>query len=336
MPAKDATPHLAPGADANADTGTPDPPSSRAPNPRRKRGPGIVTPHACTECRRKRAKASACDGKTPCSRCEAHNHMDCAYEAPLRQSKDALRAELGQLRRQEDAARQVLTALGRTEASGLVMMRLWTGHSVGDVSSWLDETTRGGASDARPPPPAHPDSSPGCPGRSSVLWPSGEPANTTRAAASWTRVTSDPDLVEYLLALYFCWEYPTFASLSKEHYLRDFRAGTARYCSALLTNALLALASRLSSRPEVRAGDAVPAGEHFFGECRRLYLGDTHHYRLTTVQALGIMAIREASCGHVSASEYYAGQCMCLALEMGLDRVRSLETADEEDRQHRT
>ncbi|KAG5930904.1 hypothetical protein E4U53_002062, partial [Claviceps sorghi] len=169
-----------------------------------------------------------------------------------------------------------------------------------------------------------------------VLWPSGEPP--TRAAASWTRVTSDPDLVEHLLALYFCWEYPTFASLSREHYLRDFRAGTKRYCSALLTNALLALASRLSSRPEVRtgAGGAVPAGEHFFGECRRLYLDDTDHYRLTTVQALGVMAIREASCGHVSASEYYAGQCMCLALEMGLDQVRSLETADEEELQHRT
>lgn len=46
-------------------------------------------------------------------------------------------------------------------------------------------------------------------------------------------ITSDTDLIQHLLALYFCWEYPTFASLSKEHHLRDFHDGRSRYCPLL-------------------------------------------------------------------------------------------------------
>ncbi|KAG6009212.1 hypothetical protein E4U21_003065 [Claviceps maximensis] len=331
---------------------TPPPSQDQAQNPRRKRGHGIVTAHACRECRRKRAKVGRM-----AHRCESHDRIECVYEARLRQSKAELRAQLRQLRRREDATRHVMAALRQAEAAEQVVARLWAGHSVQDVSRWLGESGRGGASGRRrlsspAPRPAGPASSPSpspspsphrihaapaCRDRRSVLWPSGEP--TCRIRHTWTRITSDADLVEHLLALYFCWEYPTFASLSREHYLRDFIAGSDTYCSALLTNALLALASRLSSRPEVRAGDddAVPAGEHFFGECKRLYdAHETDQYRLTTVQALGIMAIREVSCGHISSSEYYAGQCMRLALEMGLHQVHSLDTGDEEDVRHRT
>ncbi len=39
-------------------------------------------------------------------------------------------------------------------------------------------------------------------------------------------------------------------------------------------------------------------------------------------QALGIMSIREASCGRDSESWYYAGQSIRLAIEMGLHRIQ--------------
>src|SRR5450432_4348178 len=54
----------------------------------------------------------------------------------------------------------------------------------------------------------------------------------------WTSLTSDSEMVEHLLSLYFCWEYPIFASLSKRHFLEDFRARRRRYCSSLLVNAI--------------------------------------------------------------------------------------------------
>ncbi|KAJ0123814.1 hypothetical protein J7T55_012284 [Diaporthe amygdali] len=140
---------------------------------------------------------------------------------------------------------------------------------------------------------------------------------------TWTEISSDGNLVQHLLALYFCWEYPTFASLSKEHFLKDFHSGRSRYCSSILVNALLALGCRFSSQPSTRANpeDPYTSGDHFFKESLRLFFLEDNHHSLTTIQALGIMSIREASCGRDSESWYYAGQSIRLAVEMGLHRV---------------
>ncbi|PNP82374.1 hypothetical protein FNYG_04291 [Fusarium nygamai] len=68
-------------------------------------------------------------------------------------------------------------------------------------------------------------------------------------------------------------------------------------------------------------GHPPSAGDHFFKESQRLFDQETDHHSLTTVQALGIMSIREASCGRSSESRYYAGQSIRLAFEMGLHRT---------------
>ncbi|KAK4451074.1 nitrogen assimilation transcription factor nirA [Podospora aff. communis PSN243] len=138
---------------------------------------------------------------------------------------------------------------------------------------------------------------------------------------TWTDVTSDSRLVEHLLDLYFCWEYPTLASLSREHFMADFVAGRPRFCSPLLVNALLALASRFSDRPELRTGsDPHTTGDVFFAEAQRLFWNMESHYSLTTIQAAGIMSIRQVSCGMDRESRYYAGQSVRLCVEMGLHR----------------
>jgi Fungal specific transcription factor domain len=136
----------------------------------------------------------------------------------------------------------------------------------------------------------------------------------------WTRVTSDGALVEHLMALYFCWEYPTFASLSKEHFLEDFRTGNQRHCSSLLVNALLAVGCRFSSQASTRAdpNDPNTSGDHFFAEALRLLDEQPDRHVLTTIQALGLMSIREASCGRSSESLFLSGQSIRLAIEMGL------------------
>ncbi|KAI0172933.1 fungal-specific transcription factor domain-containing protein [Hypoxylon sp. FL1284] len=151
------------------------------------------------------------------------------------------------------------------------------------------------------------------------------------APGTWTSVTTDANLVSHLLALYFCWEYPTFASLSKEHFVKDFIKGTHRYCSPILVNALLALGCRFSTKPNTRANpsDSRTAGDHFFKESLRLFYGESNHHNLTTIQALGIMSIREASCGRDSESWYYAGQSIRLAVEMGLHRLQDDGDEDE-------
>lgn len=151
------------------------------------------------------------------------------------------------------------------------------------------------------------------------------------SSGPWTSITGDINLVQHLLGLYFCWEYPTFASLSKEHFLRDFHSGRHRYCSPILVNALLALGCRFSTQPATRANPSDPysSGDHFFKEAQRLFYRETDHHSLPTIQALGIMSIREASCGRDSESWYYAGQSIRLAVEMGLHRVHDEGDEDE-------
>lgn len=137
---------------------------------------------------------------------------------------------------------------------------------------------------------------------------------------SWTNVTSDGAFVEHLMALYFCWEYPTFASLNKEHFLEDMRAGNPRYCSSLLVNALLAVGCRFSTQAQARTdpNDSNTAGDAFFTEAERLLDLESDRHTLTTIQALGLMSIREASCGRSSRSIFLSGQSIRLAIEMGL------------------
>ncbi|KAG7426153.1 Nitrogen assimilation transcription factor nit-4 [Fusarium oxysporum f. sp. raphani] len=167
-------------------------------------------------------------------------------------------------------------------------------------------------------------------GTEQILSSSNEPELRT-PTLTWTAITSDSTLVQHLLALYFCWEYPTFASLSKEHFLQDFQEGRNRYCSPILVNALVALGCRFSTQPMSRASPKDPhtSGDHFFKESLRLFSQERDHHTLTTIQALGIMSIREASCGRDSESWYYAGQSIRLAIEMGLHRI--MDGGDEDE-----
>jgi hypothetical protein len=153
---------------------------------------------------------------------------------------------------------------------------------------------------------------------------------------TWTSVNDDGALIEHLMALYFCWEYPTFASLSKEHFLEDFRTGNQRHCSSLLVNALLAVGCRFSTLGGTRAdpNDSNTSGDHFFAEALRLLAEQEDRHVLTTIQALGLMSIREASCGRSSESLFFSGQSIRLAIEMGLHFDINVSDTKESEIEH--
>ena len=165
--------------------------------------------------------------------------------------------------------------------------------------------------------------------RQSMVSPLGSPVGKHNvmpdAVDHWSNVTDDKQLIEDLLTLYFCWEYPTFASLSQEHFYQDFYNGRRRFCSSLLVNVLLAMGSSFSNRPEARtdANDSETAGDHFFSEAKRLLALQTHP-TLTTVQALGLMSLREASHGRYSIASFYAGESIRMAVECGLHTEKNV------------
>ncbi|PQK08989.1 hypothetical protein BB8028_0001g10600 [Beauveria bassiana] len=182
-------------------------------------------------------------------------------------------------------------------------------HSGGTL---LSPNLHASSSSSSPPPPPPPP----------------PPNQLESSSPTWSCVTDNVVLTHHLLALYFCWEYPSFAPLSKEHFLYDFSHRRHRYCSPMLVNALLALGCHLSERPNLH-------GDAFFAESQRLFLasasapGNRSHQFLPTIQALVIMSLREARCGRAVQSQHYAKLAIRLAIEMGLHIVAA-ERDDEE------
>ncbi|KAF7196608.1 Nitrogen assimilation transcription factor nit-4 [Pseudocercospora fuligena] len=148
---------------------------------------------------------------------------------------------------------------------------------------------------------------------------------------SWTNVTNDPDLVLHLVNMYFTWHYTFFTCLSKQLFFRDFSLGRppassrrkTHYCTPLLVNAILSLGCHFTSHAGARENpeDSATAGDHFFKEAKRLIMENDEHEkpRLTTVQALALMSVREAGCGREGRGWVYSGMSFRMACDMGLN-----------------
>lgn len=157
---------------------------------------------------------------------------------------------------------------------------------------------------------------------------------------SWTTVTTDPDVVLHLLNMYFTWHYPYFTTLSKELFYKDFILGRGPnpkrtvYCSSLLVNAMLALGCHFTNSPQACSNpdDPTTKGDAFFQEAKRLIVENDEYEkpRLTTVQALALMSVREAGCGREAKGWVYSGMSFRMALDMGLNLDSGGITANKE------
>jgi hypothetical protein len=91
------------------------------------------------------------------------------------------------------------------------------------------------------------------------------------------------------------------------------------------------MACHLSEKPETRIryilNGHITAGDAFFSEAVGLFDAESDHHVLTTIQALGVMSLREASCGRIKESHFLSTQSIHLATEMGLQ----LNTSGSED-----
>lgn len=95
-----------------------------------------------------------------------------------------------------------------------------------------------------------------------------------------------------------CWEYPIVSNILPEQpFLQNMAQGNSQYYSGLLISTVLSLGCRFSDRTEAQtnSADSNTAGNHFFEEAKRS-LAEDEISRLTTVQALSLMSMREASC----------------------------------------
>ncbi|KAL2153216.1 hypothetical protein VTH82DRAFT_4371 [Thermothelomyces myriococcoides] len=163
--------------------------------------------------------------------------------------------------------------------------------------------------------------------------------STEDPITSWTEVTKDRQLIVHLINMYFNWHYPYFATLSKSLFYRDFVKGkpsgqprTTVYCSPLLVNAMLALGCHFTHVAGAFAvpGDSKTKGDHFFAEAKRLIVENDEYAkpRLTTVQALALMSVREAGCGREANGWVYSGMSFRMAQDIGLNLNLGSTTRD--------
>jgi hypothetical protein len=147
---------------------------------------------------------------------------------------------------------------------------------------------------------------------------------------SWTTVTDDVEVIVHLINMYFTWHYTYFTTLSKSLFYRDFLLGKPPgnlkrtvYCSSLLVNAMLALGCHFTKSPAGCADphDPTTKGDAFFAAAKRLIVENDEYEkpRLTTIQALCLMSVREAGCGREAKGWVYSGMAFRMAQDMGLN-----------------
>ncbi|KAK6586812.1 hypothetical protein PZA11_000102 [Diplocarpon coronariae] len=164
---------------------------------------------------------------------------------------------------------------------------------------------------------------------------------------SWSRVTTDTEIIVHLINMYFTWHYPYFTTLSKSLFYRDFLLGKPQgspkrtvHCSSLLVNAMLALGCHFTNSPKGCADPSHPTtkGDAFFAEAKRLIVENDEFEKpkLTTIQALCLMSVREAGCGREAKGWVYSGMSFRMAQDMGLNldsggMTNNRETLDDEE-----
>jgi len=249
-----------------------------------------------------------------------------------------MRADIEQLRSYRRMSENLLSLLAFGEQSDFILQRLREGYRVEDISISLDTQATVGESSTNDSSiwPLSPESSREG-SRSTAMSSSSEeklqksakrvkrsrhtiPVSRMETAdqrprntRNWTSVTTSQELIEHLLLLYFCWEYPTFACLSKRHFLEDFRTGRSRYCSSLLVNAILCLGCRFSDQLDIGVNP-----EQFYAEAESLWAVEQGNPSLATIQAINLMSNWEASCGRENRGWFFARQSISMAVEMGL------------------
>ena len=283
------------------------------------------------------ADFSQCDGGTPnCSTCTAVYHTTCSYNADSdHRRKAALKRDIEALKEQNGALGVIVASL-RTSSDAEVAEIIQQIKADEDLETIAESLRR----NVTLPEPSGVKSAEadlsnlmGNPSldESGVVKHFGHTSNLSlvseddhsplypQTSEAWTTVTRDSSFVEHLMGLYFSWSHPLYVLFSKELFLYDMAKGRSKYCSPLLVNALLAVACALTDRPEARTNphDPKTAGDHFFAEAKRI-LQSNDAPNLTTVQALALMGLREASCSRDSSGFQYAGRCIRMAIELGL------------------
>ncbi|KAI5839790.1 fungal-specific transcription factor domain-containing protein [Morchella snyderi] len=286
---------------------------------------------ACMPCRKRRSK---CDGQTPCAACLSNDKSECFYdkESDGRRS-GTLKKHVTELSSDNNNLRCILGTLQNSSEDYMrnIVNRLRMKEDIEVIAKYIKEHPPGsepppsklGSAESDRSSPLVPREHRESTGSTDEGWtynnngrgttPSSFGGSTTSVGSppslgsppppdinttvrSWTTVTDDVDFIRHILDCFFIWQHACTPIFSRRRFLEDFIRGRSDFCSSILVNALLALGCAFSDRPGTRTHpeDSTTAGDHFYAEVERLLEIENVQNKITTIQALGILSMRES------------------------------------------
>lgn len=304
----------------------------------------IVVSNACVPCRKRRSK---CDGALPCAKCKSLDRAgDCQFDAENdHRRKGALRRENETLKRKNSVLNEELKRknahlfriLANSEDAELenIVKRIRRGEKFGDIANEIRSAVSnpGGSAAADDSGDSGGDyldrSSPSNDEGGLEELDSGAERSDGQSLqvpyvrpSSWTNITNDDSFVIELIELYFTWHHPFFLLFSEQRFRADFATGRLANCSSLLVNAILATGCSYSDRPEALEDPNNPdtVGEHFGKESKRIFERGGKR-TITTIQALPVMAIREAGVARDLMGRWYLSLAYRLVCDSSYNEI---------------
>lgn len=117
----------------------------------------------------------------------------------------------------------------------------------------------------------------------------------------WTNVTTDANLIEHLITLYFTWIHPVHLLLDEQHFMASFRDCKDTYCSSALVNIICAMSCHLlhdTQDGDERTKSAIISLRSRFIDETQLLMRNIDFGKWTNIQTYAIMFLVEVSSGH--------------------------------------
>ena len=146
----------------------------------------------------------------------------------------------------------------------------------------------------------------------------------------WTNVTTEAELIEHLVKLYFTWIHPVHMLFDQDHFISSFKSCSNAYCSPALVNVICAMSCHLlhdtRDDDEQTQSGIESLRKDFLKESQSL-MKDADFEKMTSIQTYAIMFLVELGCGH----GLIASSHLRFAVESLIAKQTSEQTSEAEE-----
>ena len=146
----------------------------------------------------------------------------------------------------------------------------------------------------------------------------------------WTNVSTDAELIEHLIKLYFTWIHPVHMLFDQERFMLSYNQCSDVYCSAALVSVICAMSCHLlhdtRDDDEGTKSGIQSLRTQFINESQSL-MKDADYAKMTSIQTYAIMFLVEVGSGHgLRASSH-----LRLAVESLIAKQTSEQSSEAEE-----